>query len=31
MAEDFPVVDVDSDAWEAARLLAEHTGCPASW
>jgi CBS domain-containing protein len=24
MAEDFPVVDVDSDAWEAARLLAEH-------
>ena len=24
MAEDFPVVDLDSDAWEAARLLAEH-------
>jgi CBS domain-containing protein len=24
MAEDFPVVDVDSSAWEAARLLAEH-------
>jgi CBS domain-containing protein len=23
MAEDFPVVDLDSDAWEAARLLAE--------
>jgi predicted transcriptional regulator len=23
MAEDFPVVDEDSDAWEAARLLAE--------
>ncbi len=24
MAEDFPVVDVDSSAWDAARLLAEH-------
>lgn len=24
MAESFPVVDLDSDAWEAARLLAEH-------
>ncbi|HEU5473857.1 MAG TPA: CBS domain-containing protein [Actinophytocola sp.] len=24
MAEDFPVVSHDSDAWEAARLLAEH-------
>lgn len=24
MAEDFPVVDLESDAWEAARLLAEH-------
>jgi CBS domain-containing protein len=24
MAEDFPVVSQDSDAWEAARLLAEH-------
>jgi CBS domain-containing protein len=24
MAEDFPFVDQDSDAWEAARLLAEH-------
>jgi CBS domain-containing protein len=24
MAEDFPVVDLDSDALEAARLLAEH-------
>lgn len=24
MAEDFPVVDLDSDAWEAAQLLAEH-------
>jgi CBS domain-containing protein len=24
MAEDFPVVTVDTDAWEAVRLLAEH-------
>lgn len=24
MAEDYPVVGLDSDAWEAARLLAEH-------
>jgi CBS domain-containing protein len=24
MAEEFPVVGADSDAWEAARLLAEH-------
>lgn len=24
MAEDFPVVHLDSSAWEAARLLAEH-------
>ncbi|MEU9686174.1 CBS domain-containing protein [Amycolatopsis japonica] len=40
MAEEFPVVDMDSDALDAARLLAEHrlpgivvtdrTGCPQS-
>ncbi|TDV49805.1 CBS domain protein [Actinophytocola oryzae] len=40
MAEEFPVIGLDSDAWEAARLLAEHRlpglvvtdpdGCPHS-